>query len=79
MATTTPAAATTTDTTSTSTTTTSPFSGLELSPQPVWEEVTTSTGVTPINETHIIGTFIGNGTLNCQMAQRLLISPAQEA
>ena len=64
MATTTPAAATTTDTTSTTTTTTSPFSGLELSPQPVWEEVATTTGETPINETHIIATLIGNGTLN---------------
>jgi hypothetical protein len=48
----------------TATTNTSPFSGLEFSPQPVWEEVTTDTGVTPINETHIIATFIGNGTLN---------------
>jgi hypothetical protein len=52
----TPAAATTT-------TTTSPEAGLELSPQPIWDEQATSTGVTPINETHSIGTFIGNGTI----------------
>ena len=37
--------------------------GIELSPQPVWEEVVTTTGITPINETHIIGTHEGNGTL----------------
>ena len=35
-----------------------------MSPQPVWEEVVTTTSMTPINETHIIGTFSGNGTLN---------------
>jgi hypothetical protein len=61
-----PAQASTIDgnnTTTATTTTTSPFSGLELSPQPVWEEVATTTGVTPINETHSIATFIGNGTL----------------
>lgn len=38
--------------------------GLEFSPQPVWEEQVTDTSETPINETHIIGTFFGNGTLN---------------
>jgi hypothetical protein len=58
---TTPAAATTM---TTSNTTTSASGGLELSPQPVWEEVTTDTGMTPINETHIVATFSGNGTLN---------------
>lgn len=58
---TTPVSASTTG--NTTTTTTSPFSGLELSAQPVWEEVATTTGVTPINETHSIATFIGNGTL----------------
>jgi hypothetical protein len=56
----TPTAATITTTSNTITS----ASGLELSPQPVWEEVVTTTGMTPINETHIIGTFIGNGTLN---------------
>jgi hypothetical protein len=55
----------TTATTATATTTTTPSSlGLEFSTQPVWEEVTTITDQTPINETHIIGTFTRNGTLN---------------
>ncbi|HEX6283059.1 MAG TPA: hypothetical protein VFZ67_12605 [Nitrososphaera sp.] len=45
------------------TTTTTSSSGLELLAQPVWDEQVTSTGVTPINETHSIGTFIGNGTM----------------
>jgi 3D (Asp-Asp-Asp) domain-containing protein len=44
-------------------TTTTTSSGLELSPQPVWKEVATNTGITPINQTHSIATFIGNGTL----------------
>ncbi len=34
-----------------------------MSAQPVWDEQVTSTGVTPINETHSVGTFIGNGTM----------------
>jgi hypothetical protein len=52
------------NTTTTATTTTTPSSsGLELSAQPVWDEQVTSTGVTPINETHSVGTFIGNGTM----------------
>jgi hypothetical protein len=38
-------------------------SGLELSPQPIWDEQATSTSVTPINETHRVATFIGDGTL----------------
>ena len=64
--TTTTAGATTTTTTSdtTSATTTPPSSlGLELSPQPIWEEEVSNTGVTPINETHTLIAFIGNGTL----------------
>jgi hypothetical protein len=55
--------ATTTTSNTTTTTTTTSSSGLELSPQPVWEEQATTTGVTPINQTHSIATFIGNGTL----------------
>jgi hypothetical protein len=39
-------------------------SELKFSPQPVWEEQITDTSETPINETHIVGTFTGNGTLN---------------
>jgi hypothetical protein len=67
MATTIPTTATTTNNTATmtnNTTTLSSSSGLKTSPQPVWEEKITDTGETPINETHIIGTFTGNGTLN---------------
>jgi hypothetical protein len=51
-------------TTTTATTTTTPSSsGLELSAQPLWDEQATTTGVTQINETHSIVTFIGNGTM----------------
>jgi hypothetical protein len=53
----------TTTTTSDTSTTTTPSSGLELSPQPVWQERVTTTGVTQINETHSIVEFVGNGTL----------------
>ena len=45
------------------TATTTPSSGLELSPQPIWDEQATNTGRTPINETHSIVSFIGNGTM----------------
>jgi hypothetical protein len=45
------------------TATTGTPSALELSSQPIWNEQATSTGVTSINETHSIGTFIGNGTI----------------
>jgi hypothetical protein len=34
-----------------------------LSAQPVWDEQATSTSVTPINETHRVAMFIGNGTM----------------
>jgi hypothetical protein len=72
MITTIPTAATTATTTSNTTAMTnnttilssSLSSGLRFSPQPVWEEQITDTSETPINETHIIGTFTGNGTLN---------------
>src|ERR671918_684466 len=47
----------------TTTTTATSSSGLELSAQPVWDEQATSTSVTPINETHRVATFIGNGTM----------------
>lgn len=64
--TTTAGATTTTTTTDTTTATTStpPSSlGLKLSPQPIWEEEVSNTGVTSINETHTHIAFIGNGTL----------------
>jgi hypothetical protein len=57
----TPISASTTGNT-TATTATSP-SGLELSSPPIWDEQATSTSVTPINETHRVATFIGNGTM----------------
>ena len=47
----------------TTTTTTNATSALELSPQPIWDEQATTTGRTPINETHSIVSFIGNGTM----------------
>jgi hypothetical protein len=53
----------TTTASNTTTNANSPSSGLELSPQPVWDEVVVNTGVTPINETHTLVTFIGNGTM----------------
>ncbi len=55
---------TTTATTNTTTATTSPpSSGLEFSAQPVWDETVRTTGITPINETHSMATFEGNGTM----------------
>ena len=45
------------------TTATASSSALELSSQPIWDEQATSTSVTPINETHRVATFIGNGTM----------------
>jgi hypothetical protein len=60
---TTPVAATSATTASNTTTTTAPSSGLELSPQLIWDEQATTTGRTPINETHSIVSFIGNGTM----------------
>jgi hypothetical protein len=56
MATTTPAAATPNNTTTTP-------SGIELSPQPVYQRTPSTSGVTPINQTHIGSTFSANGTL----------------
>jgi hypothetical protein len=53
----------TTTTATTTTTNTSPSSGIELSPQPIWVEQAITTGRTPINETHSIVSFIGNGTM----------------
>src|ERR687892_323012 len=42
---------------------TSPSSGIELSPQPVYQREPSTSGVTPINQTHIASTFSANGTL----------------
>jgi hypothetical protein len=70
-ATTTPVAATTTPTASNATTTTttaantpsSSSSGIELSPQPIYQERSSEANITPINQTHATLTFSGNGTL----------------
>jgi hypothetical protein len=54
-----------TPTTSNMTTTTTPLSssGVELSPQPVWQERATTVSMTPINQTHMSAAFSGEGTL----------------
>jgi hypothetical protein len=57
---------TTTITASAGNTTTSsaaPSSGIKLSSQPIYQESTPPGKVTPINQTHISATHIGNGTL----------------
>jgi hypothetical protein len=46
----------------TTTTTTNTSSGIQLSPQPVMQEQTTTTSTVPINQTHMSATFTGNGT-----------------
>jgi hypothetical protein len=62
LTTTTPVSASTTGNNSTATTPSMP-SGLELSPQPVYQREPSTSGVTPINQTHIGSTFSANGTL----------------
>jgi hypothetical protein len=53
-----------TNSNNTTTTTTTPSAGeIELSPQPIWQEQQISVSDTPINNTHTIITFTGNGTL----------------
>ena len=47
----------------TTTTTTTPSSGLELSPNPIYQERIRTTSETPINQTHLSITYSGNGTL----------------
>jgi hypothetical protein len=59
----TPAAATTTTTDNTTATTSSSSSGIELSPQPIYQERSPEPNITPINQTHATLTFSGNGTL----------------
>jgi hypothetical protein len=45
------------------TTTMTPSLELEFSSQPVWDEVVRTTGIFPINQTHSMATFEGNGTM----------------
>src|SRR5215211_1250375 len=47
----------------TTTSSAAPSSGIKLSPQPIYQESTPPGKVTPINQTHISATHIGNGTL----------------
>jgi hypothetical protein len=49
--------------TTTSTATNNTSSSIQLSPQPVLQERTTTISQTPINQTHISAAFTGNGTL----------------
>ena len=49
-------------TTTTTTTASNSSSGIQLSPQPVIQEQTTTTSAIPINQTHISATFSGKGT-----------------
>jgi hypothetical protein len=63
FASTTITAASASTTGNTTTTTSSPSSGIELSPQPVYQREPSTSGVTPINQTHIGSTFSANGTL----------------
>ena len=55
--------ATTNTTNSVTTAAPSPSTTIHLSEQPIWQESTINTGVTPFNQTHSIVTFFGNGTL----------------
>jgi hypothetical protein len=50
-------------TTTNATTATTSSSGIKLSPQPIYEERSPPGNITPINQTHGILTFTGNGTL----------------
>ena len=44
-------------------TTTTPSLGLEFSAQPIWDETVRTTAIIPINQTHSMATFEGNGTM----------------
>jgi hypothetical protein len=60
----TPVAATSATGSNTTTTTTMTSSlELEFSSQPIWDEVVRTTGIFPINQTHSMATFEGNGTM----------------
>lgn len=47
-------------------------SGLEFSSKPIWEEKLINTGETPINDTHAIVSFIGNGTITVPGTGRIV-------
>ena len=56
-------AASTPNNSTTATTTTNTSSGIQLSPQPIYQESVPPGSVTPINQTHIAATHTGKGTL----------------
>jgi hypothetical protein len=57
------ATASTPSSTTATTTTNNTSSGIQLSPQPVMQEQSTTTSTIPINQTHMSATFSGNGSL----------------
>ena len=59
----TPVAATSATGNNTATTTTTPSLELEFSAQPIWDETVRTTAIIPINQTHSMATFEGNGTM----------------
>jgi hypothetical protein len=59
----TPVAATPAAGNNTTTTTMRPSLGLEFSAQPIWDETVRTTAIIPINQTHSMATFEGNGTM----------------
>jgi hypothetical protein len=50
-------------TTAAAATTTSSSSGIKLSPEPIYQERSSPGNITPINQTHGVLTFTGNGML----------------
>lgn len=54
---------TTTTITTTSSSPPPPLLEIELSSQPIWEERVSTSSMTPINQTHSIVEFVGNGTM----------------
>jgi hypothetical protein len=65
-------ATTTNDTTRTSAIPSSSSSGLELSAQPIWDEEVRTTAIIPINETHSIAEFEGNGTMTAPVTGEII-------
>jgi hypothetical protein len=54
--------ATSADNSAAATTTSNTSSGIQLSPQPIWQERATTVSMTPVNQTHMIAAYSGNGT-----------------
>ena len=62
--------------TATTTTTTSPDAGLELSPQPIYQEVSRTVSENLINDTHVETTFTANGRLTLPNATETINTTA---